>query len=121
VNEQLMELADRCEKAMGPDRELDEAILKAGWATGNKRTDLGPRFTASLDAAMQLVPDGWFWTAMNARDGKEKPIVGQGLAIVASPDDLHAREPSEAATPALALCAAALRARAQSENLGGGE
>jgi hypothetical protein len=60
---------------------------------------------------MTLVPEGNFWTVMNARDGDEKPVVGAGLAIVAAPDDLKAREPSQAATPALALCAAALRSR----------
>src|SRR5690348_8789107 len=66
--EQLLALAERCEKAAGPDRDLDEAIalifgwrlVAKGWVRdpgGNSKDEL-PRFTASLDAAMTLVPAG---------------------------------------------------------------
>jgi hypothetical protein len=102
----LLELAERCEKATGPDRELDELIDKAAlpheWANeffDPSRHDL-PRYTALLDAAMTLVPEEAWWSVMRA------PCAEGYDAEVASDD--HRR----AATPALALCAAALRALA---------
>jgi hypothetical protein len=115
----LLALADRCEQAAGPDRELDVAIARAlDWkplyrddyskwwppaavedSRARKRSILHhptqplPAFTASLDAAVTLVPEGYGWMVM-----KNVAKVG--------------RWPKRAATPALALCAAALRARA---------
>lgn len=119
-----MTLIERLEAASGPDRELDEAIgLDLGWspvsnptfATGlmgrwytpdGRMTDhYGiPRWTASLDAAMTLIPEGcvtylasedrhshrWEWSL------RDKYAVRH-----------HARAP----TPALALCIASLKAR----------
>jgi hypothetical protein len=120
----LLALAERCEQAAGADRELDVAIARAlGWkplyrddyskwwppaavadARERKRSILHhptqplPKFTASLDAAVTLVPEGWFW---EVRD--------DGVAWVTRPDG---GMPGTAAAPALALVAAALRARA---------
>ena len=117
----LKELAERCEQAAGPDRELDEAIVltalgwkradyKRGgrtiraWDNGEYRQERAPDFyTASLDAAMTLVPDGI------------------SVRLFVHPDESHCDiyqshqakemgEAEQAATPALALCAAALRA-----------
>jgi hypothetical protein len=114
----LLKLAERCEQATGPDRELDAAAHTAttgfepriggiGWAKGELVVPLCPgwgplpRYTASLDAAMTLVPEGWLW----ARDI----------------DCIFCLYPPESTSPeigfhseraALALCAAALRARA---------
>lgn len=61
-----------------------------------------PRYTASLDAALALVPDGVSWqvTARVKEDGD----------FFADVDIQH--ECRSAATPALALCIAALRAMA---------
>jgi hypothetical protein len=95
----LLELAERCEKATGPDVDLDLDISEAtgGWKA--LATWKGVSYTASLDAAMTLVPDGQnfnlFWRAEE----------GAGFAGVDGSS-------TKAATPALALCAAALRARA---------
>lgn len=115
----LLTLAERCEQAAGPDREFDVAIARAlGWkplyrddyskwwppaavedSRARKRSILHhptqplPAFTASLDAAVTLVPEGCGWMVM------------KNVAKVA-------RWPKRGATPALALCAAALRARA---------
>jgi hypothetical protein len=108
----LLELAERCEAATGPDRELDEAILRACWSTGRTPTDLGPRFTASIDEAMKLVPKP-AWVRMDEwpHDFCHGPV--------ASIQPI--REPAVAAhvatgpTLALALCAAALRAIASQE------
>ena len=115
-------LADRCEAATGPDRELDaatSAILRLGagygwalnyphWFAGRDgRVHLAvhgpnfqaPAYTASLDAAMTLVPEDREWVIANYRSPKTVVRVG-------------AFNQASAVTPALALCAAALRARA---------
>jgi hypothetical protein len=117
----LLELADRCEQATGPDRELDAEIAEASgnmpedyqrathygeprpyfWHKFEHEGEIIPlRYTASLDAAMTLVPEEAWWSVMRA------PCAEGYDAEVASDDPRHA------ATPALALCAAALRARA---------
>jgi hypothetical protein len=127
----LVELAARVEAAPGPDRELDAIITSAAWpyrseggriapapsgngrcvsyyASGNHGTWKAPDYTASLDAAMQLVPEGWEpwdlnkgarWHFSLNKQGGKYPIV-----------DGHAD------TWALAICAAALRARAAAES-----
>jgi hypothetical protein len=110
----LLALAERCEQAAGPDRELDaEIALAAGWERKWNDSDkphgwywrrgdyswtaemegIPPNYTASLDAAVTLVPEGCGWMVM-----------GNAAKV--------GRWPSRGATPALALCAAALRARA---------
>jgi hypothetical protein len=62
-------------------------------------------YTASLDAAMKLVPKGWSFGA-----GMDDIIPGpEGWAWVSSDDDTDI---ARATTPALALCAAALLASA---------
>lgn len=73
----------------------------SGGATG-----IAPRYTTSLDAAMTLVPEGWL------------PIID--CTYIRPEVELHPTDESsfgqgrrfgKAATPALALCAAALRAQ----------
>lgn len=139
----LTELAERLENSPGPDRELDWAIIQAKFP-GAKLPQAGFyhglfdhggghfrlrdfRYTASLDAAMTLVPEGDADTMFSATiwAGKTPPNFGGsaarvfryvrdeeaegGWAIVA--DGTITR----AATPALALCAASLRARSAME------
>jgi hypothetical protein len=144
----LLKLAERCEAATGHDRELDvelavvaglirdpefergyfygagnncDYVLERGdYDHGNNAPEL-PYYTASLDAAMTLVPEGLHvthagearfmtrspafavtveeWGSEQADDGSEiatRPLVRHGVA----------------ATFPLALCAAALKARA---------
>jgi hypothetical protein len=126
----LIALAERVEALTGPDRGLDLAVILASgshvlerrgrdrkeWlykvgASNCNRLDPDcysygpfalPRFTASLDAAMSLVPEGAIFVVMRAVDG----------LIYAS---LDGERPICAATPALALTAAALRAIAETE------
>ena len=106
----LLALAERCKQAAGPDRELDAEIddfmLKHGPETDRIRN---PRYvlpyTASLDAALTLVQEGCEWL-------RKSP---QTMTVYRVPDDLKewARHiDARGATDALALCAAALRARA---------
>ena len=118
-----MKLSDRVEALVGPCREVDDAIATAlfsdkhrtcikglsdaeggMWMFRYPNGSIGSalRFTSSLDAALTLVPEGWdvdirirqnfSHTIMENADGSE---VGS----------------SNAPTPALALCAAALRER----------
>ena len=128
---EIVRLAERVEQATGPDRELDALVAATtirnlaatsfktlqGWADIAVREKWSVRrFTASLDAAMTLVPEGWGWMVSqpNAKalaSGllKERtPVMGE---VQYGCDQRYA---VAAATPALALCAAALRARAAS-------
>lgn len=122
------ELIARLEAATGPDRELDAAIALAvgyttypdGYGDGNEWIDpqgnhlpravrMGaqpPKFTASIDAALTLVPDGCLWGA------GDEDCTGRPWAWCLPPgrswDDA---DNSYAATPALAICIAVLKAR----------
>lgn len=95
------ELIERLEKATGPDRELDIAICAA---LGKTRLDPGfqtaPAYTDSLDAALTLVPEGLGWIISRHDNG------GAYWAEVGD-------EPWQytGATPAIALCIPALKAR----------
>lgn len=131
--DRLLELAERCEKATGPDRELDVAVCAAFGVSDNQpklEGVLGERHcrpsddwrrvefrtvhegvdhilasreplpvTASLDAAMTLVGEAW-WSVQRAP-------CAEGYDAEVGNDAIH-----HGATPALALCAASLRARA---------
>jgi hypothetical protein len=122
LSSRLEELAAKCEWATGSDRELDVAIVYAlypdighyeGQCIGDDpifwhepyRKQPCPFFTTSLDAATTLVPEGWQWA-----------IDSYGRASCFRPD---APKPwpcaggLNATRPALALCAAALRAHAK--------
>lgn len=142
---ELYALAERCEQAMGLDRELGAAIVvaldlrpdwvnKAGelwidpasldepvirWNTLGKRSQGNPpigsyaAYTASLDAAMSLVPEGWRLRQMNfsAPCADERKWHLNLYGGREGGDTFVGR----ARSPALALCAAALRARAAQE------
>ena len=125
----LLDLAKRCEEATGPDRELDGQIWIAcladaasrkayidGLAVSQSEADWRLDYmmggfcpTSSLDAAMTLVPEGmgWFVSTTGPEDD-ERPY-----ALVGNPHtETDTSKGASAATPALALTAAALRARA---------
>lgn len=102
----MKELIERIEGAEGPSRELDAEIIKLvsrGVLDGEYWTL--PAYTASLDAAMTLVPEGWnvgiflrhAWLRQNAQ------VWHRGIEA--------STKHGNAATPALALAAAALKAR----------
>jgi hypothetical protein len=128
MNEKLIELAERCEKATGPSVEINGDIWKElhpnqvkGWCAPNGvpidgyARRVAPLYTASLDAALTLVPEGWFWRA-----GRTSVFQAWAGVNRTHPDhcdkndEFFARreywEPTW--TPVLALCSAALRARA---------
>ena len=106
---ELLKLADRVEALDGPDREVDlgiERVIRPRRYRLECPTSADPEYTASLDAAMTLVPDGCVWNLGGnskkgfARTGLFGAMIKQGI------DEIFA----EASTPALALTAAALRA-----------
>ena len=138
----LRALAARCEAAEGPSRELDAEITVAltEGATGVERPPLDgltdepqagwlltfdtprpwterwvcvPAYTASLDAALTLVPEGWRWSLDYTQ---RAPYQDCGCAALFAPGDgIKPPDVPEtyARTPALALCAAALLALAE--------
>jgi hypothetical protein len=134
MDKAMMELADRVEALSGPDREVDLAIILAlgthvlerrgrdrrEWLYPVARAgrldpsfyswgyDALPRYTASLDSAMTLVDPTWFFHV--SRFSPEED--GRGQAHIYPNRGLGDDFESEAATPALALTAAALRAHA---------
>ena len=129
-------LADRVERAEGASRALDaeiENLLAGGSAadlsyilTDIERTSAPPPYTASLDAALTLVPEGWGWDVGDVHPPCEEyadggwPWCEIWIRNGGGRDRVPGmnRTPSgrnhlNANTPALALCAAALRARAR--------
>jgi hypothetical protein len=103
----LLALAERCEQAVGPDRELDFAIAAGvGWPDSPNLHQHARRYTESIDAAVTLVPEGRGYELRQGNSGARRALCrmwdGRGIWT----------DGTVAATPALALCAAALRARA---------
>ena len=110
--------------ASGPDRELDARVaLCAGWKKpghhggyseivgvrpGGRGFAAVPRYTASIDAALTLVPEGWGWKADCGLGFGHSFTVGH-----VGVNKLFDRPEGwgKAATPAIALCIAALKAR----------
>lgn len=142
-----MTLIERIESADGPDRELDAEIAVAiryfpqnvGFVWKNDLepncpeigrvtcvTSLGtggphyaaPRYTASIDAALTLVPEGWRpYSADMSIAGRTRFVI-EGPKTQWATDDAGEKcagadwyTQGVASTPALALCAAALKAR----------
>jgi len=131
MGNELEALAVRCEALAGPDREVDVCVFRAIGApvpfqfanlmvaltydeaercytvpVGDMRCRYEPpAYTASLDDAMSLVPDGCDWLR---KDFGTMTIVREGKLE----KDWARHTDGKGATPALALCSAALRARA---------
>jgi len=113
------ELIERLEAAESGSRELDAEIAKEvgytfmetwtlseeywiGPAPAPDKPVVLPRFTTSLDAALTLVPEG-FWTRL---------IIATPPVAEVNPNNIESVDGKViATTPALALCIAALKAR----------
>jgi hypothetical protein len=107
----MTDLIQRLRAATGPDRELDAEIYRFIPVSDRQHLVVVPAYTASLDAAITLIPDGLDWEVKTAPHRKG------AIARVVSMD---ATFWAEAATPALALTIAALLARGLTERAGGG-
>lgn len=95
----------RLEAATGPDRDIDAAIQRT---TDGRVLHIGcggltNAFTGSIEAALALVPRGYMWSVA-------KYNAGDGDAFVHLPGG--GVKSATAKTPAIALCVAALKARA---------
>lgn len=125
TRDELLALAQKVAMATGPDRELDGAIARSrGWTFEKMKGDArpyfrkpgatayymrsdAPTFTASIDAALTLVPAGcWAEGALGRHDCTRSALE------IHAPMTYDPLGHAEAATPALALTAAALRAQA---------
>lgn len=107
-NPDLIALADEIARAQGPSADLDQKIGVAVRNIGRDGTPIigianCPRYSSSVDAALQLVPEGFDRWAVT---GRNSATVGKAGYVTTAKDWVYA------ATPALALCAAALRAKA---------
>lgn len=132
----MTQLLDRLEHAEEGSRELDRDVAEAaGWerkVTADQMADdywrLGdmswtretagypPDYTTSLDAALTLVPEGWkpSMIAWQSEELRWDPPFRVSASVVTAKQISNSHPgyaKGEAATPALALCAAALRAR----------
>lgn len=115
----MRDLIERLVKATGPDRQLDRLIEES--LPGARRHDddrmvadgyvveangvqayLPPPYTASLDAALKLVPEGWRWDV----DWRPYARVWQDYQV--GDDTMR----GWGGTPAIALCVAALKVHA---------
>lgn len=67
---------------------------------------------AFLGAAAMLVPEGTMWLVTNVGDDNRKPVLGRSTAFAGQFDQATPGDPIEAATPALSLLCAILRAEA---------
>lgn len=108
------EIIKRIEAATGPDKTLDADIWFEVYTPNAVAVPLGfegPPYTASIDAAVALVPDQWAWFAQWIGE----PF-SEGSARVWVPSKRTLKLPVEtfqveAKTPALALCLTAMMAR----------
>ena len=106
------DLRDLLEKAEGPDRKLDERIAAAVGAHGPRED--APPYTASLDAALTLIPNGWYCDLHNGSPMPPPSYVWlwrRGFGGAQNKRATDSRVYGSAATPALAICIAALKAR----------
>ena len=139
----LLELAAKVEAATGPDRELDLAIGLAalgwewvdnpfdsnpildfgapnhvGWRRGDEPPESVPSPTGSIDAALRLQPEGshFYLEDRYLTDTRETRILCRAAFFEPRVMDNSVHLGSaKAATPALALTAAALKARAHAD------
>ena len=110
-------LIARLEAATGADYNLDALIWNAVGRPDTRTHDGTPcvlTYTASLDAALTLVPDGWEWGIHGNLwkydlSAYVRKWVDDDLTVYSS---RRPGVPTPNITPALALCIAGLRARA---------
>lgn len=100
-----------------PDGEVEKSPINGAWCIfvagydGKRRLWEAQRgqtrtqpYTASIDAAMTLVPEGWSWSLFGP----------DNQACLVNPENPSQAATCDAATPAIALCIAALKARTPS-------
>lgn len=106
-------LIARLKAATGPDRQLDAAIWEAIFPA--EQGTLAPDYTTSLDVALTLIPDDW--TAWELRSAGRKTRFTAELSQLREIDGGGGWVFGRASTPALAMCIAAINARAGNDEL----
>jgi len=99
-----MTLIERLEALSGPNFAVEQEIVRIINPQATRLT-MPPAYTASIDAAMTLVPEGWGRMFNQSENGLHCNV------CLARSYPTNAVVYSEAATPAIALCIASLRAR----------
>lgn len=118
------ELIAKLEKASEPDRGLFWDCFDACWADGREH-EFWMRFSklveyeAWTDAALTILPEGWHWSLKHDRDCAPPNDKAHAIVSLVSwdkrDDEAEFYKSSEALHrhPAIALCIAAIRARAE--------
>ena len=103
----MSDLITRLEAATGPSFTLEQEILRAVNPNASMLS-VPNNYTSSLDAALTLVPEGWRWHSYYW-PRKDEPKI---MSLVTNEPHVGIAH-GKAATPALAICIAALRARGE--------
>lgn len=131
----IASIIERVEAATGPDRDVDAAIapipglrvVDEGHPLGrccydeNGRLAALPRYTASLDAAMTLVPEGAGRMIETQQLNRPTKSGAWARVRITQVCGFTVGDEGHGATLPLALCAAALRCRAALQNEGTGD
>jgi hypothetical protein len=120
----MQELIDRLEKATGPDKQLDASIFFAvtgipahsktpGYSGGtvSRRMQGLPAYTASIDAALTLVPAGDWQVHFTIHAESETFCFLHSNKLVQQFHSPGAIELEKRKPTAIAICIAALKAR----------
>lgn len=127
----MQDLIERLEKATGPDRELDGLIFQEvggdHWLNAMRRSQepsgcpleiaevtartYAPSFTASIDAALTLVPEGMWWLIGAGQTRPDEPLYGAQIRKPGFSTGGEVVSEAEHSCMAVALCMAALKAR----------
>jgi hypothetical protein len=129
---ELLALIARVERATQADRDLDadvawlihdgrakreadgqrevwhKGLTPPRWVHWTSCSTFWPHYTLSIDAALKLIPAGYRWMAAGADQLVKRPsamVIREGLSVSEGTGMVWG------ATPALAIAAAALRAR----------
>lgn len=108
-DKQIMVIDDASERFPRPHQYVSaRSIWNDDWRHWESRTQVEgvareldcPAYTASIDAAVTLVPEGWVYTINAFRDWADAYLMNEDQEIV------RLRPGTHPATPALALCLA---------------
>jgi hypothetical protein len=108
---QAQNLIQRLKASPGAARALDAEIhlvvFGIAIVVAASGDDL-PFYTASIDSALKVVPEGLYWMIGHGRDAPDEPLGG---ALIIDPETDEDLGEGEAATVPLSLCIAALETR----------
>jgi hypothetical protein len=116
----MNDLIERIEAASRGSRALDWEIHVHDGIDGKGMYGPHPRYSFSIDAALTLVPEGFEWS-LEYQAGHHVSSDVECMVAIAKLGDPCFDWEATSATPALALCAAALKARAYLKETNNGQ